>query len=88
MSAAQSDKQVKSVVWLTADYSPQSERWYVFTSIHPPIRRALFKDFIRIEGSEIIYMVSGFDNYEDSKGFAVTYWKAQRDGLVVRVRLD
>ena len=59
------------------------------TTTYPPfVTRTLAKEFTAVEGLEIVYMVRGFDDYSDARGFAITYHKAKHDGIVHRVRLD
>lgn len=78
----------RSVVWITADYSPSSGMWFIYTTYPAFITRKLAKEYIEIEGTRITYMVRGFDNRNEAKQFAIDYYEARRDGLVSRVRLD
>jgi len=88
MSGSYYNKLDREVIYLTVSYSPSDGRWYMTTTCPSFITRTLAKEFTAIEGLEIVYMVSGFNNYSDARGFAITYHKAKRDGIVHRYRLD
>ncbi len=88
MTAALYEMDDRKIIWLTVDYSPSTGMWFITTTYPPFITRKLAKDFMAIEGVDIVYMVRGFDDISDAKGFAVTYHKAKEGGFINRVRLD
>ena len=88
MTAGQYVRDNRQVVWLTVDYSPSTGLWLIDTTDPSFVTRKLAKEFTAVEGVKIVYMVRGFNNTSDAKGFATTYHKAKQDGLIHRARLD
>ena len=77
----------KRRIWLDVSFSETSGAW-VILPMHQPSSSKSRREFHQIEGNDIIYCVRGFDKFWQSKGFAMTYHKAKKDGLISRVRLD
>ncbi len=88
MTVEQYTRDDREIVWLTVDYLPAVGTWLIDTTYPPFIDRKLAKEFTAVEGVKIVYMVRGFNNTSDAKGFATTYHKAKQDGLIHRARLD
>lgn len=78
----------RDIIWLTASYSVIAGGWFIDNTYPPFIKREDEKEFYEIEGTDIVYMVRGFDHYEDAKQFAIDYHEAKADGFVHRIRLD
>ncbi len=88
MTATQYISDDRQVIWLTVDYSPPTGLWFITTTDPSLMNRNLAKEFTAVEGVDIVYMIRGFDDSSDAKGFATTYHKAKQDGIVHRARLD
>lgn len=75
-------------IWLTVHYSPRTRGWFIYTTDPRFMSEAWAKEFTAIEGKDYVYMIQGFEHYEDAKEFAIDYHEAKRDGFVNRLRLD
>jgi len=81
------NRKTKRQIWLDVSFSETSGAWVVLP-MHQPLTTKTRREFMMVEGNQIIYCIRGFSKQWEADGFARTYHKAKTDGLVSRYRLD
>lgn len=87
MTEPNNNRRVKRRIWLDVSFSDTSGAW-VILPMHQPSTSKTRREFMEVEGNEIIYCIRGFAQRWQADGFARTYHKAKDDGFVGRHRLD